>query len=199
MNTTGTIKTLVGRLSGLLAFAGWGDSPPRTPKEIEVKGMPKASRKRRALLSTISATLLTLVTLALGTTPANAADMQIVKIGSSTSVGAYNLQWTEYGKTYSVAVIAKFAQHTTNSVRLDSFRVCNGYLGSRTTTWVYPILYRQSGPTPPQQPHKDVPSAGCNTWYVGKVYTKQPDGEVIRITLNISSAGNQIVIASFKR
>lgn len=132
--------------------------------------------------------------------PAHAADPGIatVKVGSSASVTGYTT-YVEFGAKYSLSVRGNWTAHTSTSAKLTSFTICSGSLrGTDSGVYVFPSTYRLSGATQDFTP-KIVPSTGCVTWAVNKTYTKQSNGELIRIYANVKKHFENQQIVSFTR
>lgn len=125
-------------------------------------------------------------------------------IGSQKKANAA-VTWTDVGGSkHAMTVIPTFSNHKANSVRVDSVRICYGIGGGDWSRFVRPVATNTGGKeiwSVPQNAQKYSSYGGksvCNSWAVGKTFTKQSDGEVVRFNVTVDT-GSDHVTASFKR
>lgn len=96
-----------------------------------------------------------------------------------------------------------FSDHTSNSVKVDSVRICYGNTGGSFGARIYPIATNstmaqvwEGGPV--KHLKSNSGKAVCDTWYVNKKFTKQKAGDVVRFQIRMN-AGENLIIANFDR
>lgn len=150
----------------------------------------KQQQIRRTVLAGLAAAGLALA----GSASANAATIASTNIGSWSSSILENT-WASsplLGHDSSLTVTAYFADHTSTSVRLTSFRICYNS-GPATAITIAPYTRNSGGNTWGDTiPYKSVTRGTCQTWSPNKTYYKQADNEVVRVVSRINTATETI-------
>ncbi len=155
---------------------------------------------RNRIRTSILAAVAALALLFVGVSPANAAGLATATIGSKTAVSITN-SWHSFSPNLAhdskLIVHAYFSNHTANSVKITSFKVCY-QTGPNSSVAVNPQLRNASGNFwGGNNGWVDLKKGNCHTWYPNKVYSKQSNGEIVRVTTYLG--GSVDVIAGFYR
>lgn len=156
----------------------------------------KTMTKKAGVMSALAFVLAVLFGVGIST-PAYASDLVIKYVGSSTAVTAVTT-YDEYGKTYALSIVAYWSNHTTNSVRLDSVKLCSGKI-PLDQIQVHIYLTRHGALDIDYYGYKSIPSTGCHTWTVGRTYSKLSDGELVRVIANVNAQLAHIQTGAFFR
>jgi len=162
--------------------------------------------KRRAT-ALIGAVAL-LVVAAASPSSATHPDLKIVTPGTLTSYGVvtgYNMygpeaKYKKYDRT--VYIVAYMSKHTSNSVRLDSFKICwSSGLSDKDRALISPVV-SQNAVGGQDWVYRSFGSGGCSTWTVGKTFKASKGHELFQIMPRITEPDKSwraVTLASFTR
>lgn len=124
-----------------------------------------------------------------GASSASAAALATTTIGTKTSSTLTNTfaSTPALPDNSKITVTANFTNHTANSVKITTYRICYTS-GPAASITIAPYTRNSGGNTAGDTtPWLVVAKGKCQTWTANKVYNKQSDNEVVRVVSRIGT------------